>query len=153
MSADGLRTAVKSLRDFWLDVANWHDLHGETDTITYRQAVARLDAILNAPAGGPAPDAVGGAVEPREVVVTAPPAGPAAAVLVHVETWPHRCQHALIDLGPVPAPGSVARCSCSRYYVVDDRGERWTRVRWWNTKALAVIADYEETHRTHGGAR
>jgi hypothetical protein len=41
-----LELSVRSLRDFWLDMASWDDMHGVTATLTYRQAADRVAALL-----------------------------------------------------------------------------------------------------------
>lgn len=138
MTTFDLRTSVVSLRDFWLDVAKWIELRGETDTLTHREAATCLGDVLEHAAGD---DVV------RQLVL--PPSRP---VSILETEWTHSCRLELAtwvedDLNGMPAPGSIARCTCGRYFLVDDHGDRWVRVRWWNTRALAAIADYEERTR------
>lgn len=110
-------TSLKSLRDFWADVANRHE---------DRQAVDRLHEALRAPVS---------------VVVE-----PARPITIFETERIHSCRFTLAawvenDLDGMPAPGSIAQCTCARYFYVTDRGDRWLPVRWWNFRALAIIAD------------
>lgn len=63
----------------------------------------------------------------------------------------HDCRTELEQLlQPVPAPGSVARCTCGAYLVLDDRTGLWRKVGRNSSVVRQAIAHHEERRRAGG---
>lgn len=73
-------------------------------------------------------------------------------VIFEPERW-HSCVLELTNaLGSkTPAPGSIARCTCGRYLVLDDRSGRWRPIRRRSRLVREALAHYDERHP--GGTR
>lgn len=68
------------------------------------------------------------------------------------DRW-HVCVNELTNaLGATtPAPGSVARCTCGRYLVLDERSGRWRPIRRRSRVVREALAHHAE--RQQGGTR
>lgn len=72
---------------------------------------------------------------------------------------PERAHWCLDELSKVydppwewPNVGSIARCSCGRYFVVDERTGLWKRLPRWSRRVREAIAHFEE-RQGKGGAQ
>lgn len=78
-------------------------------------------------------------------------------VLYEPDEQPHWCLDVLAHLGSDQRPpweglpaGAIARCTCNRYFVVDERTGLWKRLPRWSRRVREAIAHHDERQQ-HGG--
>lgn len=71
--------------------------------------------------------------------------------LLYEPELPHNCRAVLeVALRPVPVPGSVARCTCGTYLLLDDVTGIWKKVGRHSSAVREAIAHHEERRRRGG---